>query len=185
LFFFFFFKEKISGKWTLDIEYSDPSRRLLHAAIKGDWPAAKAFLKENGRDFGTRITKEQATVFHIAAASQHTTFITKMLKLIKDAPEVLAQLKTTYGFTALHSAAQSGNVRIAQQLVKMNKGLLWIPDGPDGNEDIPLIVAAYHGHTKMVSYLFDLTGLEHLTNAKRIELLEDTIDKDMFGKPYI
>jgi hypothetical protein len=174
-FYFFFFKKK---------KKKNPGecRPLFYAAIKGDWPAAKDFLKNYRHHVRTPITEEQATAFHIAAAAQHTTFITQMLKLIEKTPRVLEELKTTFGFTALHSAAQSGNVRIAEQLVKMNKELLSIQDN---RGDTPLIVAAYHGHTNMVSYLFDQTGLDRLTDAKRIELLEDTIDNDMFGKPYI
>jgi hypothetical protein len=100
--------------------------------------------------------------------------------LIVSTPKDLELMKTTSGFTALHSAAQSGNVRIAEQLVEMNNKLLSIKDV---NEDTPLIVAAYLGHTNMVSYLFALTGLEHLTDGKRTELLEYTIYNDMFGKP--
>ncbi|XP_062162197.1 uncharacterized protein LOC133869258 [Alnus glutinosa] len=165
---------------SVQIDISEPCpiecRPLLYAAIKGDWPAAKAFLENYPHHVRTPITEGQATAFHIAAAAQHTTFITQMLKLIVSTPKVL-ESETTYGFTALHSAAQSGNVRIAEQLVKMNRGLLSIPDR---NEDTPLIVAAYLGHKNMVSYLFTQTRLEHLTNAKRIELLEFTIDNDMF-----
>jgi hypothetical protein len=172
-------KNKIPGKRTLD-ECRGPCRPLLQAAIKGDWPAAKAFLKENRDYVRAPITKEKATTLHIAAAAQHTAFITEMLKLIVSTPKDLELMKTTSGFTALHSAAQSGSVRIAKQLVEMNNKLLSIKDV---NEDTPLIVAAYLGHTNMVSYLFALTGLEHLTDGKRTELLEYTIYNDMFGKP--
>jgi hypothetical protein len=174
-------KNKIPGKRTLD-ECRGPCRPLLQAAIKGDWPAAKAFLKENRDYVRAPITKEKATTLHIAAAAQHTAFITEMLKLIVSTPKDLELMKTTSGFTALHSAAQSGSVRIAKQLVEMNNKLLSIQDV---NEDIPLIVAAYQGHTNMVSYLFALTGLEHLSHGKRTELLEYTIYNDMYGKPLI
>ncbi|XP_062162521.1 ankyrin repeat-containing protein NPR4-like [Alnus glutinosa] len=163
-------------KRTLD-ECRGPCRPLLQAAIKGDWSAAEAFLKENRDYVRAPITKEKATTLHIAAAAQHTAFITEMLKLIVSTPKDLELMKTTSGFTALHSAAQSGNVRIAEQLVEMNNKLLSIKDV---NEDTPLIVAAYLGHTNMVSYLFALTGLEHLTDGKRTELLEYTIYNDMF-----
>ena len=93
------------------------------------------------------------------------------------------ELKTNYKFTALHSAAQVGNVRIAKQLVKKNHTPLSINDSYG---DTPLIVAAYHGHTNMVSYLFYLnsTPLEKLTDEKRIELLNYTVFNDMYGKPY-
>jgi ankyrin repeat protein len=60
------------------------------------------------------------------------------------------KLKTNYGFTALHTAAQVGNVSIAKQLVEKNDEL---PSITDNEGDTPLIVAAYVGHKDMVSYL--------------------------------
>ena len=92
------------------------------------------------------------------------------------------ELKTNYGFTALHTAAQVGNVRIAEQLLKINNKPLSIVDA---NEDTPLIVAAYLGHTNMVSYLFSVTPLEQLTHEKLIELFHHTIYNDLYGKPYV
>jgi ankyrin repeat protein len=114
-------------------------------------------------------------------AAQHTTFIKNLLKLMS--PEDL-ELKTKYGFTALHTAAQVGNVRIAEQLLEINNKPLSILDV---NEDTPLIVAAYLGNTSMVSYLFSLsrTPLEQLTHEKRIELFHHSIYNDLYGKPYI
>lgn len=92
------------------------------------------------------------------------------------------ELRTINGFTALHLAAQSGIVRIAEPLLTKNYTLLLIPDN---SGDIPLNVAAYVGHTEMVSYLFHLTPLKELTADKRIELLECTSYNDMYGKRYI
>ena len=86
--------------------------------------------------------------------------------------------KTDYEFTALHVAAQVGNVSIAKQLVEKNDELPLITDS---NGDTPLIVAAYVGQTKMVSYLFSVTTLQ---DAKRIELFNHTIRNDMYGKSY-
>jgi ankyrin repeat protein len=95
-------------------------------------------------------------------------------------PEDVAK-ETSYGFTTLHSAAQSGNVRIAKQLVKKNNSLLLILDV---NKDTPLNVAAYYGRTNMVSYLLSETPLEDLNVEKCNALFHDTINNDMYGKPY-
>ncbi|XP_059436348.1 ankyrin repeat-containing protein NPR4-like [Corylus avellana] len=89
------------------------------------------------------------------------------------------KLQTNYGFTALHFATQVGNVSIAEQLVEKNNELLSITDDKG---DTPLIVAAYVGHTNMVSYLFSLnsTPPKPLTQEKCIELLGHTIRNDMY-----
>ncbi|XP_062160464.1 ankyrin repeat-containing protein NPR4-like isoform X3 [Alnus glutinosa] len=166
-----------NGRERTSDDYRDLCVPLLQAAIKGNWRAAQAFLEKHHfyEEIGrARITKEEATALHISAAAEHTTFVKKLLKLMS--PDDLV-LKTDYGFTALHSVAQVGNVRIAKQLVEMNRGPLLICDA---NEDTPLIVAAYQGHTDMVSYLFTQTDLEQLTDLKRIELLEYTIYNDMY-----
>jgi ankyrin repeat protein len=150
-------------------EHRRQSAPLLRAALKGDWVAANAVLLEKNLDrVRARITIEEATTLHIAAASGHTTFVKELLKSMEpiQSKDDL-ELKTNYGFTALHSAAQSGNVRIAMQLVNINKELPLIPCD---RGDTPLIVAAYLGHTNMVSYLFSETPLEQLTDEKRIVL---------------
>jgi ankyrin repeat protein len=92
------------------------------------------------------------------------------------------ELQTNYGFTALHTAALVGNVSIAKQLVSKNVEL---PSITDFEGNTPLIVAAYVGHTDMVSYLLCPSSTpERLTQEKRIELLGHTIRNDMYGKPY-
>ncbi|XP_059436316.1 ankyrin repeat-containing protein NPR4-like [Corylus avellana] len=93
-------------------------------------------------------------------------------------PEDL-ELQTRYGFTALHFAAQVGNVKIAQLLVNIHNKAVAILDR---NGDTPLIVAASLGRTNVASYLFSLssTPLEQLNDEKRIELLLATISNDMY-----
>ena len=151
---------------------------LLQAAIKDDWPEAQKFLQENPDCVRLPITRENATALHIAAAAEHTTFVKELLKLMK--PEDL-ELETSYGYTALHSAAQSGNVDIAKQLVRENKKLLFIPNQ---QKEMPLHVAAFLGQKKMVSHLFSETFAE-LNRVQRIDLLHYTICTDMYGKPDV
>jgi ankyrin repeat protein len=110
--------------------------------------------------------------------AQHTAFTKELLKWMT--PKDL-ELKNIKGATALHYAAQSGIVRIAEQLVKMNNKPLLIHDC---EENIPLHIATCQGHTDMVSYLFSVTPFQHLAANDRTRLLLDTIYNDMYGKPY-
>ncbi|XP_059436354.1 ankyrin repeat-containing protein NPR4-like [Corylus avellana] len=151
---------------------------LLRAAIRGDWPAAKTFLEENPEYVQAPITREKSTVLHIAAAAQHTTFIEGLLSLeLGMTPEDVAIMQTSYGYTALHSAAQSGNVDIAEQLVRKNKELPFVRNE---EEEMALHVAAYLGQTNLVSHLFSDSFFEKLTREERIKLFHYTICNDMY-----
>jgi ankyrin repeat protein len=171
-------KEKIPVERTLD-EYRALCGPLLEAALKDDWKAAKAFLDEHPECVRAPITKEQGTALHNAVVAQRTTFTKELLKRMT--PEDL-ELRTIHGITALQFAAQSGIVRIAEQLVKINKKPLLFHDN-DGRK--PIHYAVQLGHRNMVSYLFSVTPFEELTAHERIELLLGAIYHDMHGKPYI
>ena len=184
----FLFYEKIKNKkflWKRTADHDEYRGRfgpLVQAAMNGDWPAAKAFLDDNPHYVREHITKDKETALHIAANAQHTTFVEGLLSTELEMTQEDVAMQTSYGFTTLHSAAHSGNVRIAEQLVIKNSELLLIPDI---YEDAPLNVAAYQGHTDMVSYLLSKTPLENLKVEKCKDLFHDTINNDMYGKPYI
>jgi hypothetical protein len=111
--------------------------------------------------------------------AQRTTFIKELLKRMT--PEDL-ELRTTQEVTALHFAAQSGIVRIAEQLVKINKKPLLFHDSCGRK---PLLYAVELGHRNMVSYLFSMTHFQQLSADERRRLLLSTIYYDMYGKPCI
>ena len=160
-------------------EYRALCGPLLEAALKGDWMAAKAFLDKHPECVRAPITKEQGTALHNAVVAQHTTFTKELLKRMT--PKDL-ELRTIQKVTALHFAAQSGIVGIAEQLVKINKKPLLFHDE---DERKPLLYALEFGDRNMVSYLFSVTPFEQLTADDRIVLLLRTIYFDMHGKPYI
>ncbi|XP_059436360.1 ankyrin repeat-containing protein ITN1-like [Corylus avellana] len=88
------------------------------------------------------------------------------------------ELRTKQGATALHFAAQSGIVRIAEQLVKINNKPLLIDDC---DERTPLQYAVELGrHRNMVSYLFSVTPLKQLTAHQRSELLLYAVSSDFY-----
>ncbi|KAF5475326.1 hypothetical protein F2P56_007139 [Juglans regia] len=149
---------------------------LLQAALKGDWKTANSFLKKHPEFVRVPIDREYATALHNAAASKHTNFVIKLLKLMNKED---LELKTTDGCTALFFAAQSGVVRIAMEMVKMNKDLLCIRAKQDVT---PLLAAAMRGRRNMVSYLYSVTPFqEYLTSTvERLTLLLATVSTDMY-----
>jgi ankyrin repeat protein len=92
------------------------------------------------------------------------------------------ELKNIHGVTALHYAAQTRVVRIAEEMVKKNKELPFIPDF---NGITPLQIAAYQGDRKMVDYLFSVTSFPRLTTPQRITLLLGTISAGFYGMSYV
>ncbi|XP_062162843.1 uncharacterized protein LOC133869787 [Alnus glutinosa] len=140
---------------------------LLQAAMKGDWEAANAFLNEHPNCVQLPITMEKATVLHSAAAAKHANFVEEVLKWMTPGD---LELKTIDGDTALHVAAQTGEVKIAKEMVEKNNELPLIHNDKGM---IPLHAAAYKRDRKMVDFLFSdsVTPFQRLITPQRIELL--------------
>ncbi|XP_059436319.1 uncharacterized protein LOC132169276 [Corylus avellana] len=158
--------------------------------MKGNWRDAKAFLEKYPDYVNRPITIEQATVLHCAAAAKRANFVKEVLKLMT--PKDL-ELKTIDGLTALHVAAKTGVVRIAQEMVKKNRELPLIHDGnertpldhpivadDDGDESTPLHVAAFERDRNMVDYLLSVTPFSQLTTRQRIHLLLDIVSAGFY-----
>ncbi|XP_059436321.1 ankyrin repeat-containing protein NPR4-like [Corylus avellana] len=144
-------------------------------AMKGNWGDAKAFVDKYPDYVNRPITIEQATVLHCAAAAKRANFVEEVLKLMT--PKDL-ELKTKDGLTALHVAAKTGVVRIAEEMVKKNRELPLIHDG---NESTPLHVAAFERDRNMVDYLLSVTPFSQLTTTRqRIHLLLDIVSAGFY-----
>jgi ankyrin repeat protein len=183
---FFFPLKKLNfpGERTLDNDRF-VCRGLLKAALEGDWPAAEGLLEANGEHFRVPITDYERTVLHVAVIAQRTTFVEDFLKWIdtcdsfsNQEKKAVFELKTTYGYTALHHAVQSGIVRIAEELVKINSEPLLMTDA---SGDTPLNVAAFLGKAKMIKCLLYKTPLHQLTPVNSTKLLLWTIKNDLYG----
>ncbi|XP_059440536.1 uncharacterized protein LOC132172987 [Corylus avellana] len=156
---------------TLD-EHGALCGPLLQAALKGDW---LAFLEEDPSCVRASISRDEGTALHNAVVAEDITDIKVFLKFMS--PNDL-KLTTTKGATALHFAAQSKMVIIAEQLVKINDEPLLMHDSC-GN--IPLHIAVnYHGHQNMIWYLISVTPFDKLTADDRTKLLLNTISNDMY-----
>ncbi|XP_059436324.1 ankyrin repeat-containing protein At5g02620-like [Corylus avellana] len=167
---------RAKGERTLD-EYRAQCGPLLQAALKGDWSAANAFLRQYPGCVRVPITKQRDTALHSAVAVKGTSFVEELLKQMN--PDDL-QLRNINGATALHVAAQTGDVRIAKKMVEKNKQLP-LMNNSQGMK--PLHVAAHLGHKHMVNYLFSfsVTSFEDLTTVDRINLLHYTITAGFYG----
>jgi len=147
--------------------------------MKGDWEAANAFLNEHPNCVQLPITMEKATVLHSAAAAKHANFVEEVLKWMTPGD---LELKTIDGDTALHVAAQTGEVKIAKEMVEINNELPLIHNYKGM---IPLHAAAYKRDRKMVDYLFSdcVTPFQRLTTRQRIKLLLLIVSAGFYGMP--
>ncbi|XP_062162204.1 uncharacterized protein LOC133869263 [Alnus glutinosa] len=165
---------KLLDERTKRFQYLDTSVSLYQAALKGDWPVAKALIKKYPDILGRPITEGNDTALHIAVLAERTAFVKQLVKWMT--PDHIA-LQNQDKNTALCFAAGSGIVLIAKEMVEMNKKLPLIR-GSD--ERTPLYTAALHGRRNMVSYLYSVTPFEDLTPAERIDILVATISTDMY-----
>ncbi|KAI3978542.1 hypothetical protein MKX01_015717 [Papaver californicum] len=130
---------------------------LYKAALKGDWLTAKRILKADSNAITAKITKNDETVLHVAAASRHSMFVGKLVKLM---PSYALALKNCEGETMLHVVAAAGIIRAAKDMVNKNPNLTQIRDASGW---VPLVTAVYNANPleekskKMVHYLCSVT----------------------------
>ncbi|KAM4088131.1 hypothetical protein ACB094_07G047500 [Castanea mollissima] len=169
--------QKISGQKRF--QYLNSCVLLYQAAFKGNWQKAKALLDIYPDIVGKPITEWKDTALHIAAAANHPNFVKELLKLMERED---LELQNYYGQTALYFAAASGNVIIAEEMVKKNdKPTLIRPENE--MKCTPLYIAALLGRREMVSFLFGKTPFEKLScgdGGERIELLVATISNNLY-----
>lgn len=135
---------------------------LHDAIIEGNLNVILDFLESSLEAAHTKITERKETVLHIAIAVQkkNPTFIEKLLEHI---PQEALFTVNNEGETLLHYAAAHGNLEAAQLLVQKYQEL---PNLMDNHLRYPIYHAAKNGHSKLVSYLMDMTrGFSTLENG--------------------
>ncbi|KAA8541207.1 hypothetical protein F0562_025186 [Nyssa sinensis] len=148
---------------------------LHRAALKGDWKAAENMIKADHTLVKAHITQGKETALHIAAAAEHVFFVAKLVEKMNEND---LELQNKMGNTALCFAAATGNVQIAQLMVKKNYRLPLIRNP---KAKTPLYMAALLGHSDMVDYLFPLSQFESWTPEDQIELLNTCISSGLCG----
>ncbi|CAA2994280.1 ankyrin repeat-containing ITN1-like [Olea europaea subsp. europaea] len=139
---------------------------VRHAVIDGIWISLERFFEQSSA-FTIRINESDDTALLLAVkVGREYSFIEKMVnKTPPCCPSLLTQ-KDNSGNTALHAAAQLGNVKIAELLVNKNRELR----GFFNNDGLlPIQVAANRGHKGMTSYLLDICLKTNYSNLHEDE----------------
>ncbi|XP_060959722.1 uncharacterized protein LOC133030827 isoform X1 [Cannabis sativa] len=124
---------------------------LYNAALNNDWKAAEKIISVDTRVKTAAITKLEETILHVAVGAQNVEFVEKLLKLLSDEDVLLQDSREN---TAFSYATASGNVMIAQLLMRKNEGLPFIQGGEGVS---PLYLAASFGRAQMASFLYPKT----------------------------
>lgn len=151
---------------------------LYQATLIGDWQQAESIFNNSKLRPTDPITSDKENALHIAAGSQHSDFVKKLIDKMSKA-DMIRQNK--YENTALCFAATSGVVRTADLLVKKNKDLPFIC----GSENVtPLFMAISYKRREMVAYLLSVTDLNKLSPQEQVGLLIATIHSGFYGNIY-
>lgn len=167
---------KIAYKHTVVIMLTAAiNTSLRHSALNGDWKTAESIIKKYSLKLSDPITRNEETILHISAATEHIDFVKKLIGKMR--PDELS-LKNKNGHTALCFAAEEGSERIAKLLVEKNENLPLIR----GDENItPLYIAVSYRREKMASYLLSVTKLNQLNDEEKTLLLIAAIHSDFYG----
>ncbi|XP_059287336.1 uncharacterized protein LOC132040689 isoform X2 [Lycium ferocissimum] len=155
-------------------EVATEHRTLYLAALRDDWKAAEPIVRNKPSLARVAITRRDERVLHVAVAAKSTKFVEGLVDLM-DKEDL--KLKNTGGSTAFCFAAASGVVEIARAMAEKNEELANIRG--EGRM-APITMAALFGNKAMVSYLHNVTNLKALEKSERFDLLEGTIQNDMY-----
>ncbi|KAK4368285.1 hypothetical protein RND71_012077 [Anisodus tanguticus] len=156
------------------LKYLNVYQILYQAALKDNWRMAEPILKKDPRFASHKISERGETVLHIAAAARSTNFLGELMKLMETGD---LELPNIDGSTAFCFAAASGLVEIAKAMREKNPNL---PNIRGEEKALPITVAALVGNKAMVSYLFEVTNFDDLQQNELFELLETTIQNEMY-----
>ncbi|KAK6924227.1 Ankyrin repeat [Dillenia turbinata] len=159
----------------LDIQ---PDLRFYNAINRGDWEAIMNLLESKGDDkFSSAISPYGETILHVATLSGQVMLVKKLVEVMKPSD---MEIKTIYGQTALSSAVNLGNTKIARYMVMQNPNLVTIANRWG---DIPVLEAAFYGYKDMVKYLKSVTPdqcLDPETSTQGVDLLTCCIDVEFY-----
>ncbi|XP_065638308.1 uncharacterized protein LOC112012675 isoform X2 [Quercus suber] len=145
--------------------------RLYLAVLKGDWKYWKSI--ENMPNIPRRISDQQETTLHIAAAASQEDFVENLLNGLNNEDLIAVNNRRN---NVLVYAAASGNVKIAKVILMKNEILA------NPNSGItPLYMAALSGHSEMAKFLYSKTMVREWAETTQEELFLTCVKNDIYG----
>ncbi|XP_038693140.1 ankyrin repeat-containing protein At5g02620-like isoform X2 [Tripterygium wilfordii] len=144
---------------TEDTEYIR-NLPILRAIDKGDLETAKNLLDKNPGALIANLTSDEDKALHVAVLAGNVDIVEELVNRLS---RIDLQVKNKKDSTALNYAAMGGIKAIAEHLIRKNRNLITIPNG---NGQIPVVVASLYSHKDMVWYLYENTPKEELSPEK-------------------
>ena len=126
------------------LQYVDFAKNIR----KGDWNAAKDFLRLHPEAVSEQISYSGNTALHIAE------------ELVKQMSEENLEIKDNDGLAVLGCSAIVGNIQITKCITQKNRRLLSI--GNSTHQLIPVVLAAVYNAIDLARYLYSETPPEDL-----------------------
>ncbi|XP_020412876.1 uncharacterized protein LOC18787934 [Prunus persica] len=154
---------------------------FFKAVRSGDWNKAKELLTLHPNAARAKIPYSNKTALYIATELEHEHIVEELVQLMLEED---LEIKSS-GWTALAVAADRGNIKIVECMVRKSKKILSI--ATENNNMTPILLACISEHWDVVRYLYSVTPLEDLMPDKDIaqELINRcpklVLTKDPFG----
>ncbi|KAI5343919.1 hypothetical protein L3X38_011795 [Prunus dulcis] len=154
---------------------------LFDAVWSGDWNKAKEFLTLHPNAIRATIPSTNNTALHVATELEHEHIVEELVQLMSEED---LEMTDNNGWTALALAADTGNVKMVECMVRKSKKLLSIPTDSDKT---PILCASVSEQWDVVHYLYSVTPLQDLMPEKGpygAALLHDFIIGMKFGMAW-
>ncbi|XP_008245178.1 PREDICTED: uncharacterized protein LOC103343292 [Prunus mume] len=133
---------------------------LFDAVSSGDWNKAKEFLTLHPNAIRATSPSANNTALHMATDFEHEHIVEELVQLMSEED---LELTDKWGWTALAVAANRGNLKMVECMVRKSMKILCIPT----KENItPIILASLNEQWDVVHYLYSVTPLQDLMPEK-------------------
>ncbi|XP_021823744.1 uncharacterized protein LOC110764991 [Prunus avium] len=134
---------------------------LFDAVWSGDWNKAKEFLTLHPNAIRARLPSTNKIALHMATDLEHEHIVEELVQLMSEED---LEITDIWGWTALAFAANRGNLKMVECMVRKSKKILSIPTGTSNMT--PIILASLNEQWDIVDYLYSVTPLQDLMPEK-------------------
>ncbi|CAL2239826.1 unnamed protein product [Prunus armeniaca] len=132
---------------------------LFDAVCSGDWNKAKEFLTLHPNAIRATNPSTNSTALRMAIDLEHEHIVEELVQLMSEED---LELTDNWGWTALAVAANRGNLKMVECMVRKSKKILSIPI----RNMTPIILASMNEQWDVVHYLYSVTPLQDLRPEK-------------------
>ncbi|GLT52330.1 hypothetical protein SLA2020_256780 [Shorea laevis] len=115
---------------------------LFENAMKGRWDEVVGAVEKNPRAQEIKLTRSESTALHVAVLDGQTDIVLQLVERTGENASKILNMKNNKGNTALHLAAELGNVKICYCMASKHPELVSVHNNAG---ETPLFMAALQG----------------------------------------